>query len=962
MNRSFILTLIICGLLLFGCSELLTEPKIPDWEGSIQFLMLKESVNLDSLISDSRLVSEPGEDGSMHYYLHDSLAIDTFSVGDRLTMEEVQSTFSQTVTDLETGNEVQTEVFTMDPVTIDGVSDSFRAEVGDVTMNNIPPDTTSPVLFTDVLPENLVEIITDLHNEGVVPEVAIPEYDLDPIIKFIDFSQYYNIQVATGLLRLTVLNNLPIDLGAPVTVEIHESGTGLLASTVFENPVPSGGSGVEEINLDNMNFGNMLEIRILAHINGTGSEEIPVSPDDLESPFEVIGEFQNLVISSGTAEIPGQQFTRTDSYMLDPGEANQIEAAQLNNGVLEITAENELPMDLVLNLEFTSIRGDTDNAPLVIQLNILQTGMAQMTQMLNGFELQMDLADQAIYYSAEAATSPSDGLVEILNTDAVQIDFSITSQGSAEIEFSHITGLVEPQILNESGSFELETEAEILNAEIFAGAVQVEIDNRIGGQGSIDIELLNIQESFEYEPGVNLYQIDLTGEFLNFSGAQVIDYTAVINTSSGQSMHYALTESIEIQLDITGLEFGTVTGYFFNESFSSADSVDIDSDHIIESAWIESGGLVLEFHNRMGIAASLDLIIPALIENNAEFTRELILGSDDNTQIYQFDLSNVEIQLPSSTQKIHYSIDAELLSDQLLTIDLQDSIMVDVTVTELEFTEVTGIIAPVEVEIEPVEKTIDNVPDSPGVEFSDVSMILDIESEITLPVLIDLHLEAVNPDGETAGVDVNGWNVTDSSQVIIPNAETLVNIFPEVITVTGTATVGDGEQSGSIHASQWVTGMTFVDIPLSFTVIDPQPVDSETDLVELELDDMDQVKSVTVTAEVDNGFPTGAQLLLFADYDDLIIESIDPLDVEQQNQLPFVRSITVPAEQTSTIIISADENDIDLFTSDAVFVKVWVTLQEITDNFGNAVPITITSEDSLIYRTFLTLNYMVEDI
>ena len=101
--------------------------------------------------------------------------------------------------------------------------------------------------------------------------------------------------------------------------------------------------------------------------------------------------------------------------------------------------------------------------------------------------------------------------------------------------------------------------------------------------------------------------------------------------------------------------------------------------------------------------------------------------------------------LPSDvdTQKVNYVSNISLPSDQEMTLSLSDSIAIEVNMTNLEFLTVTGQINPVTIDIDPVEQTIDALPEElDGFDFEDVEMTIDFNSSIDLPVYLDLSITA----------------------------------------------------------------------------------------------------------------------------------------------------------------------------------------------------------------------------
>ena len=156
------------------------------------------------------------------------------------------------------------------------------------------------------------------------------------------------------------------------------------------------------------------------------------------------------------------------------------------------------------------------------------------------------------------------------------------------------------------------------------------------------------------------------------------------------------------------------------------------------------------------------------------------------------------------------------------------------TLTDLTFESVTGNIKPVTVEIEPVVQSIDGLPDEiEDFEFADVNMFIDFDTDIGIPVHLNLEIEASNASGDVEISTITEWDITNENIVIIPNAEALINIFPDTIRASGEATVSG---TGTVTTSQFVSGIMTVEAPLSFNVPDGTEIEIDVEETDLELD------------------------------------------------------------------------------------------------------------------------------
>ena len=941
-------------LLLVSCSDLLTEPKLPSWLGTLEVPFMHEVVTTDSLVTDETLIFvDPNiEYESGYYMLVDSLTMDPVTVGNRLSTDEINTHFTQFIDDVEVQDEERVDLFTFDPVAVDAVADTFLAEIGEMDLALIPPETTEPILFEEILPLPVLAAINDQIQLSGEAQLPIFPFELDPYIREINFSQFYNVQVAHGSLQLTLTNNLPIAMGAPIYVEVVDTAGTSLGTAVYNETIGVGGSQNAILPLDGIDFTNHLEVFVSGQMEGSGGETVTLTESDLSRSFIVTGELLALSIQNGDAEIPMQTFSGQDNYLFDSAEENKIASAELADGQLSVGLHNQLPLDLVLVLDIENLQHQGTGQSLQIDFELAAGATDMQTIDLLAYSLEMDIAAQELTYNYSVETVPSSGSVTITSADAVELNLNLRSGESEEIVVSNINGIIAPQEILNTGTFELETSSSIYEALLIDGLVTIEMQNEIGGSGYFIIELLNIQETLSFQPGFNDYTLSLADQELDFpDGNQIIPYSIQVHTEEGIQADYALQEAITTHAMITDLQFETITGYFNEDAMVKEDSLAVGSEHQITQGDIEAGVLLLVLDNKMGAGAQITFHIQELTQSNNSFQTQFELLPESGPQLHQFDLTGYQLGLPLENQYIHYRTTASLNTSELYTLNVQDSIAVDVTVSGLSFSTVEGLIAPVEVAVDTVQETFDDLNEHPGVLFDRAVVWIDMDSEIELPVLVDLDLRSVNSDGEEAQVVLTNWNITDSSRIVIKNVAPLLNIFPNTLTVTGIARVGDGITFGTISQEQTVAGEVTVRIPLIFQIVDPQPVDSDPEF--LEMDIPDEIHSFTLVGLIENSFSNGARIQFLASKDSLVLIG------EGASSPETLADIELSPFDVYEIEVDLDEEQITLLT-DSVYVQAIVTLIGPEGPPGDPPVVTVTPADSIVIRSYCRMTVEVK--
>ncbi len=454
-----------------------------------------------------------------------------------------------------------------------------------------------------------------------------------------------------------------------------------------------------------------------------------------------------------------------------------------------------------------------------------------------------------------------------------------------------------------------------------------ELENASGEEFSTTLENMS---------GLVSQSIDLSGySILMTMENQQLSYVAEVTTNYSEIGSYSLGDSIFIDINVAGLSFDEVRGYFSQDAMVDSNSISIDDATEIETAELKSGQLLLDINNNIGIVADINFQILEIFMDGSILDTTLSLTPTGGS--YIIDLSNHQLNLDMSEdpQTINYVSTITLPDNEEMTLSLSDSIVVDVTMTSLRFESVTGEIKPVTIEIEPVDQTIDGLPDEiEEFEFTEVEMIIDFDTNIGIPVILDLEIEASNLSGEIEISTVSGWDITADNHVVIPNAENLINIFPDIIRATGEATVSG---FGTISASQYVAGTMTVQAPLSFSVPDNTQIETDIEETNLELDN-EVLEEVTIFFDAENYFDFGTQISVYATSDSFQFGTI-------YEDTLFTSTFTPNSTFTDSIIL--DPEKIELFSGDKLFIKADVSVSGNKDENGNSIPSNVLTSDSL---------------
>jgi hypothetical protein len=227
--------------------------------------------------------------------------------------------------------------------------------------------------------------------------------------------------------------------------------------------------------------------------------------------------------------------------------------------------------------------------------------------------------------------------------------------------------------------------------------------------------------------------------------------------------------------------------------------------------------------NHIGVLADVEFVVDELINRTTRqsLKRTISLSSSSIPVTVTIPLDEYNLELPltdlNADQEIHYTSTISIPSTEEMTITMNQEIDVDMQLKELKFSSVTGYIDTVRVDIEAVEQEISALPEElNGLSLQDVEMLIDFETNIGVPVELNLFITSYNDDGDSVNKEVHQV-ITDDPVVEIPEAEELINIIPNRIVASGYALVGG---NGAVDTAQYVRGNMSISVPLEMQLTD----------------------------------------------------------------------------------------------------------------------------------------------
>ena len=945
-----------------GCTLDIPDPdKLPVWSTALEVPIIETTIDLDEFLKDSLISTYPvGEGGDSIFVFNKIIELDSVEVGDKLKIDPIEKSFVQFASAVTVDSSSTSFTIGYDSVGLDDITELIDAEIGLIELDNIGAEETDPISFADVMPTTLVTAIdTAIAAAGGSAEVVVDTVALVPQQKSVSFDSFTSAVLSSGYLDVTITNNLFIPLVAPIYVDIKNSIGAEIFQLVWDTESAAGDSTTVTQDVSSMTLPGSMLVEVSGTSNGSQGQQVAVTTADLSSTFTVGLAAREFQVTQASAVVPAQSIADTSSIVLDPSET-VVEEALMSKGHLVITVTNNLPLTGTVRLNIPSLYFGSPDSTFKQNFDLVTGSFTVPTVDMAGWTMTMDFVDQYLDYHYLITTTDTDpNSVTISQTDNVELDLGIS-----DIYFSAVTGQIESQTIIEGGDINIESESQIQSATISDGQMELVISNNIGGAADVQLtvpELVRdgtgLDTVLTITSGHNGYIIALASYDLQPVSLddQRLTYSTTTITQS-ESNPYHLNDSIGVDSTLPGLTFNAVTGYISQDDNVETDVIELDNDTKVETALIDSGQIQLTVRNFIGLEADVLFSIDELKVGGASLETTLQIISSTEPVQHTIDLAGYSLTLPVDDQQVNYTSTLSIPTDQLLSLTLNDSIAIDVLIDTLWFGSITGIIDTVDVTIDTVEQEISALPeDMDGFEFANVEIAIDFESGITIPVFLDLTMEASNSVGEMETSSITNWNITDSSQVIIPNANTLINIQPDKIMAFGSARVGGDGTSGTVSSAGVIAGLLSVRAPLELEIGPDATITTDPELVtktSAEETVPEEIEDVVVFISYDNSFEFGSSLT--------VLMSQDTLDFESGAADILIDALLITAGGTGVDSIDLNDNRLGLFNQDSMYVQVQVNVLGQKDSDGNPIPSRFLSTDEMQLNIYGRIQYFVD--
>jgi hypothetical protein len=389
---------------------------------------------------------------------------------------------------------------------------------------------------------------------------------------------------------------------------------------------------------------------------------------------------------------------------------------------------------------------------------------------------------------------------------------------------------------------------------------------------------------------------------------------------------------------------------------------------------LESGQLNLSVTNNFAVDAKATITIYNLKrENGTVFSTSEIVSRNSSKEIFSnYSLASFSFVSSdgSATNVVSYKISFEpLASDDYRTVKSTDKASGNISFSNLQAEEFTGLLKPTSVDLTRSSVSLDLKDLKNKLQFKELNLsnpVIELRLKPTAQMEFSINgrLEAKNSKGEKATMTLtsrtlyNKTKISTTDSILTLNADSLTNFFnkfselPDSLIVYAGGIVNPDYNTISVKNSDVVTGKSKIEIPLEFGISGAEVWDSvEVDLSENDRDKIKDMNSLNVKLNITNGIPAELSFIgkLYDEYDNFL------------NYFPAKNSaadtVTISASSSQEISITVEDGEPEKI-SRAKYMRIYLKFDTKGEN-NSAVK--FKTDDVINISASGLLNYNVSE-
>jgi hypothetical protein len=342
----------------------------------------------------------------------------------------------------------------------------------------------------------------------------------------------------------------------------------------------------------------------------------------------------------------------------------------------------------------------------------------------------------------------------------------------------------------------------------------------------------------------------------------------------------------------------------------------LPSNHIIDSAKIRKGSLFLDLYNFTNILAEVEIDFPEFEKNDEILKANRVISAGGHSDL-ELSLDGYSFKpLSVSSIKAQIRIQTNDSGDQLIFFSSSDSVTALAFLSEVAFSQISGIIEPTIADIGEIQRDIDLPPGFEHAHIKNASLSLDIHNRINFPA--DLSVTIEGDKGQRLELFGNiepgtPW-ATAVTTIQEDDLDPLLNPVPQQLTCTGQVICGDGISSGTVNEEDFLFGEIEITSPLELILDSCQAqIDQDSHSVNDDVKSLieDRINWGKAIIKIESHLPLDAEVLIFVSQDKEEVFSdpglvIGPVDVPK-GELDHNGLVTGSKSSEDTISLNYEE-------------------------------------------------------
>jgi hypothetical protein len=278
-----------------------------------------------------------------------------------------------------------------------------------------------------------------------LPSITIPL----PAIPIIDTSDYDYVKIASGLLSLVIINNMPVPIDFPSPIVLRNNwqnpvdNSDIFSFTIYGSIYPGDSVTITENIGGKLLRGLLITESIQMHTPGSSVPIILNSSSGVSISFQST----NLIADSALAKIPSQTVASVKDSKFVVDDSTVVQSATFSAGSFIIDFKNNVDVNVGIQLKFNDIVSISSGLNFIIDTVIQAQHSASMLIDAKKWKIQTTASNlgTTLTYSVNIKTINSAGLKKTV-TKNDYLDASFTPRDSLVVK--SLTGKIKPTNLN----------------------------------------------------------------------------------------------------------------------------------------------------------------------------------------------------------------------------------------------------------------------------------------------------------------------------------------------------------------------------------------------------------------------------------------------------------------------------------------------------------------------------------